>query len=75
MKKLVIIVVFALFIYSFTSLVHGEEKNKVQGYFDVNITGYRLYVLDDFVELINEEKVTSYPNSLTCSASINILLA
>lgn len=59
MKKLVIIVVFALFIYSFTSLVHGEEKNKVQGYFDVNITGYRLYVLDDFVELINEEKVTS----------------
>lgn len=45
--------------FSITNIVHAEEKNKVQDYFDVNINGYHLYVLDDFVELINQEKVTS----------------
>ncbi|ENQ3077092.1 DUF3888 domain-containing protein [Bacillus sp. WLY-B-L8] len=59
MKKFVTIIVFTLLMFSLTSLVHGEEKNKVQDYFDVNISGSRLYVLDDFVELINEGKVTS----------------
>ncbi|SFH98263.1 MULTISPECIES: DUF3888 domain-containing protein [unclassified Bacillus (in: firmicutes)] len=59
MKKFVTIIVFALFMFSLTSLVHGEEKKNIQDYFDVNINGYRVYVLDDFVELINEGKVTS----------------
>lgn len=59
MKKFVAIIVFTLFMFSLTSFVHGEEKNKVQDYFDVNISGSRLYVLDDFVELINVGKVTS----------------
>lgn len=45
--------------FSITNIVHAEEKNKVQDYFGVNINGYHLYVLDDFVELINQEKVTS----------------
>ncbi|MEH6891226.1 DUF3888 domain-containing protein [Bacillus sp. JJ864] len=59
MKKFVAIIVFTLFMFSLTSFVHCEEKNKVQDYFDVNISGSRLHVLDDFVELINEGKVTS----------------
>ncbi|WP_020061329.1 DUF3888 domain-containing protein [Bacillus sp. 123MFChir2] len=59
MKKFVVIIIFTLFMFSLTSFVHGEEKNKVQDYFDVNINGYHLYVLDDFVELINVGKVTS----------------
>ncbi|HDX9579719.1 TPA: DUF3888 domain-containing protein [Bacillus pseudomycoides] len=59
MKRFVTIIVFTLFMFSITNIVHAEEKNKVQDYFDVNINGYHLYVLDDFVELINQEKVTS----------------
>ncbi|ENQ3106473.1 Protein of unknown function [Bacillus sp. 491mf] len=59
MKKLVTIVVFTLFMFSLTSFVHGEEKKNIQDYFDVNISGARLYALDDFTELINEGKVTS----------------
>lgn len=44
----------------FADSVYSKEKtDKTRDYFDVNLNGYNLYVLDNFVEQIQNDKVTS----------------